>query len=115
MRLKDSLREPLGKHGDSIKTKAQGLQMSDNSSSIFHSNRYNAQAPCRHCDGIIRHEPWCITLHPLVYYAYQIVADPTKLTVADALILHSLGVIWGGKASQGNCQTNKPVESPTQA
>ena len=71
----------------------------------YHSNRYNAQAACEHCEGIIRHEPWCITLDPLVYYAYQIVADPSKLTAGDALILHSLGVTWAGKACQGNCKT----------
>jgi len=73
----------------------------------FHSNRYNAQAACEHCRGIIRHEPWCITLDLLVYYAFQIVADPSKLTVGDALILHSLGVTWGGKSCQGNGKTNK--------
>jgi hypothetical protein len=28
-------------------------------------------------------------------YAYQIVADATKITAGDALILHSLGVAWG--------------------
>ncbi len=89
--------------------------MSDNIPTIFHSNRYNAQAACPHCDGIIRHEPWCITLHPLVYYAFQIVADPSKLTVADALILHSLGVIWGGKTCQGDCKTTKTVASHSQA
>jgi hypothetical protein len=88
--------------------------MPDNNRAIFHSNRYHAQAACPHCDGIIRHEPWCITLHPAVFYAYQIVADPSKLTVADALILHSLGVIWGVKPCQGNCKTNQPVESRTQ-
>jgi len=69
--------------------------MADNSATIFHSNRYNAQAACKYCEGVIRHEPWCVTLHPTVYYAYQILADPSKLTTGDALILHSLGVIWG--------------------
>ena len=111
MRLEDSLREPPGKHGDSVTTKAPGLQMLDNTSAIYHSNRYNAQAACEHCEGIIRHEPWCITIDPAVFYAYQIVADPSKLTRGDALILHSLGVIWGGKACQGNCKTNKIMES----
>jgi hypothetical protein len=101
MRLEDSLREPPGKHGDSNDNQAQALQMSDNTSAIYHSNRYNAQAACEHCEGIIRPEPWCITIHPAVYYAYQIVADPSKLTLGDALILHSLGVIWGGKACRG--------------
>jgi hypothetical protein len=89
--------------------------MPDNSPAIFHSNRYHARAACPHCDGIIRHEPWCITLHPAVYYAYQIVSDPTKLTLGDALILHSLGVMWGEKACPGNCKTSKAVESRAQA
>lgn len=89
--------------------------MSDNTRPIFHSNRHHARAACPHCEGIIRHERWCITLHPLVYYAYLIVADPGKLTVGDALILHSLGVIWGGKACQRNCATNKSADSRAQA
>jgi len=59
------------------------------------SNRYSADAACKHCGGVIRHEPSCIMVNPLVCYAYDIVADPKKLTVADALILHSLGVTWG--------------------
>ena len=41
----------------------------------------------------------------LVWYAYQIVADASQLTLADALALHSLGVIWGGKTCVGNCKT----------
>jgi hypothetical protein len=89
--------------------------MSDNTSAIYHSNRYNAQAACEHCEGIIRHEPWCITIHPAVFYAYQIVADPSKLTLGDALILHSLGVIWEGKVCQGNCKTNQTVGWRAQA
>jgi len=72
----------------------------------FHSNRYSAESACEHCQGIFRHEPWCITHHPAVYYAYQIVADPGALTPGDALILHSLGVTWAGKACRGNCKTN---------
>jgi hypothetical protein len=70
----------------------------------YHSNRYNAQAACEHCEGIIRHEPWCITLDPLVYYAYQIVADAGKISVGDALILHSLGVSWATNPCQGGCK-----------
>ena len=61
--------------------------MSDNAPiSQFHSNRHHAQAACEHCAGVIRHEPWCITRDPMVYYAHQIVADPSKLTPGDALI-----------------------------
>lgn len=87
------------------------MRMSDNRSTIFHSNRYHAQAACEHCRGIIRHEPWCITLHPMVYYAYQIVADPGKLTVGDSLILHSLGVIWGRNECKDGCKTDKTALS----
>lgn len=45
----------------------------------------------------------------MVYYAYQIVADPSKLTLGDSLILHSLGVTWEGKKCQGGCNTNSSV------
>ncbi len=76
----------------------------------YHSNRYSADVACEHCAGIIRHEPWCITLSSNVHYAYQIVADPSKLSVGDALILHSLGVIWGAaKACQGDCKPDKTL------
>jgi hypothetical protein len=82
--------------------------MPDNSQAVWYvSNRYNAQEACEHCEGIIRHEPWCITIDPLVYYAYEIVSNPNKLTVEDALRLHALGVTWGGAACQGNCKANK--------
>ncbi len=60
----------------------------------FHSNRYCAQAACEHCDGVVRHEPWCITLNTEVVYAYKIVIDSSALTLGDALILHSLGAAW---------------------
>ena len=36
--------------------------MSHNEAALYHSNRYNAQAACEHCEGIIRHERWCQTL-----------------------------------------------------
>ena len=82
--------------------------MSDNEPTIrYHSKRSSAEAACGHCKGIIRHERWCITVDPAVYYAYQIVADPSKLTVGDALILHSLGAIWEEKACPGNSKPNK--------
>ena len=68
----------------------------------YYSNRYNEQAACEHCEGIIRHELCCIMVNLGVSYACQIVADPSKLTIGDGLILHSLGVIWGEKPGQEN-------------
>jgi hypothetical protein len=70
----------------------------------YHSNRYHADAACEHCQGIIRHERWCISFDAEVHYAYEIVADPTRLTFGDILILHSLGVIWGENSCRDNCQ-----------
>jgi hypothetical protein len=55
--------------------------------------RHNAEA-CEHCQGLTDHEPWCVTRDPSVCYAYQIVAEASKMTYADTLILHSLGVTW---------------------
>jgi hypothetical protein len=77
----------------------------------YHCNRYNAQAACEHCQGIIRHERWCITRDQLVYYAYQIVTDASKVTIGDSLILHSLGVIWGEKHCDGKCATKSLAQS----
>ncbi|MGB9361159.1 MAG: hypothetical protein WCA99_06130 [Candidatus Sulfotelmatobacter sp.] len=79
----------------------------------YHCNRYNAQAACEHCEGVIRHERWCITRDQLVYYAYQVVADPSKLTLGDSLILHSRGVVWGPKQCNGDCAKKAPEPSST--
>ena len=79
--------------------------MSENVGAMwYYSNQYNEQAACGHCKGIIRHEHWCSMLNQGVYYACQIVADPSKLTVGDGLILHSLAVIWGVNSFQGRLQ-----------
>ncbi len=72
--------------------------------SWYHTNRHNSQAACEHCGGIIRHEHWCITRDPIVYYAYDVVVHPEKLSPGDALILHSLGVAWD-KPCGAKCQT----------
>jgi hypothetical protein len=61
---------------------------------LLHSNKYSADLACGHCDGVIRHEPWCITQNASVRYAYQVITDPTHLSLADHLILHALGVTW---------------------
>jgi hypothetical protein len=61
---------------------------------IFHSNRYHAEATCEHCAGVIRHETWCITRNPQVFYAYDVVVNPGKMQLRDRLILHALGVNW---------------------
>ena len=60
----------------------------------YHSNRYHAESACEHCQGVIRHEHWCLALNPVVHYACEIVIYPDKLTIGDAIILHSLGVLW---------------------
>jgi len=71
--------------------------MSDNNVRWYHLNQYNALAACEHCQGVIRHEPWCMCAAPAVWYAYEVVADPSKLTMGDALMLHALGVVWDDK------------------
>ena len=62
-----------------------------------HSNRYSADSACGHCDGVIRHELWCITQNTSVQYAYQAVSDPDHLSAGDKLILHALGATWTAK------------------
>jgi len=59
---------------------------------LYHSKRYNAESACQHCEGIVHHEHWCLTLNPVVQCACEIVVHPDKLTIGDAIILHSLGV-----------------------
>jgi hypothetical protein len=66
--------------------------------SAYSDKKQNSQSTCTtctHCEGIFEHESWCATRDPRMAYAYQIVADATKITAGDALILHSLGVAWG--------------------
>jgi hypothetical protein len=70
----------------------------------YHSNQYSADTACRECQGVIRHEPWCITLNPRVVYAYDAVADAGRLTLEDELILHALGVRWANNSCQGTCR-----------
>jgi hypothetical protein len=63
-------------------------------SARYYSNRYTSPSACEHCGGIVRHERWCITRDPIVYYAFDVVVHPEKLNAGDVLILHSLGVSW---------------------
>jgi hypothetical protein len=72
--------------------------------SWYHSNQYNAQTACEHCEGIVRHEQWCITCDPLVQYAYSAVQEPEKLTFCDRLIIHALGVSWEKNRCAGACR-----------
>lgn len=61
---------------------------------VYHGNQYNTHSVCEYCQGIVEHERWCRTKEPRVCYAYLIAADPSKITLGDFLILHSLGVAW---------------------
>jgi hypothetical protein len=62
-----------------------------------HGNQYSADSACAHCEGVIRHEPWCSTQNARVQYAFQAALYPNHLTLHDSLILHALGVAWNGK------------------
>jgi hypothetical protein len=66
----------------------------ENQLPLSHSNKYSADSACGHCDGVLRHESWCITQNPCVQYAYHVVSDPSQLSPGDSLILHALGVAW---------------------
>jgi hypothetical protein len=57
--------------------------------------------------------PGALPGNPRVYYAYQIVADASTLTLGEEPILHSLGVTWGGKRCQGDCAANRPQPANT--
>jgi hypothetical protein len=71
---------------------------SANSAAWKHTVKYSAESSCEHCDGVIRHEPWCLTVNESVLYAYTILLDPGKLTLEDRLILHALGVAWSNNS-----------------
>jgi hypothetical protein len=35
----------------------------------YHANQYTAESACVHFNGIVGHEPWCITKNSSVRYA----------------------------------------------
>jgi hypothetical protein len=74
---------------------------------MSHSSQYSAHSACSHCDGVIRHEPWCVTLNASVEYAYQAISDPDRLSPGDHLILHALGASWAAKISYAGCASNE--------
>jgi hypothetical protein len=74
---------------------------------LHYSNQYNAESACLHCDGVVRHESWCVTESANVHYAFQAVLDPDQLTLGDHLILHALGVAWRAEGSRRNRGASK--------
>jgi hypothetical protein len=66
----------------------------NNVDSTQYSARNQAIRACEHCQGIVDHERWCVTCDPRVHYAFEIVRDPSLMTLTDTLILHSLGAAW---------------------
>jgi hypothetical protein len=73
-------------------------------SSWTHSNRYSADKACEHCEGIVRHESWCITHCEIIRYAYQAVVDASQLSAGDHIVLHALGVRWADNSCAGACK-----------
>jgi hypothetical protein len=69
----------------------------ENQLPLSYSNKYNSDSACGHCDGVLRHESWCITQNARVQYAYQVISDPSHLSRVDHLILHALGATWTTK------------------
>jgi hypothetical protein len=76
-----------------------------------HSNKYSAETACEHCEGVVRHEPWCITRSPEVLHAYGAVLEAGKLTEGDRLILHALGVTWMNNKCAGACKAVEKTAS----
>ena len=70
--------------------------------SLTHGNQYSADAACVHCDGLMAHEPWCITQNVRVQYAYQLINEPAHLSRGDQLILHALGATWTANKTRLN-------------
>ena len=67
----------------------------ENQLPLSHSNKYSADSACGHCDGVLRHEPWCVTQNASVQYAYKAVSDASHLSRVDHhLIFHALGAAW---------------------
>src|SRR5271165_2550295 len=69
----------------------------DDQQPLMFSNRYSSDSVCAYCDGIIRHEPWCVTRNVNVHYAHRAALFPNQLSLEDRIILHALGVAWRAK------------------
>ena len=78
----------------------------DPQSTLRISNQFNASSACEHCQGIVRHEPFCITLNTRVLYAHEIILDACKLTPGDQILLHGMSVAWEGKLCTGKSTTS---------
>ncbi len=73
----------------------------NNVNSAYHGKQIKPASACALCEGVFAHEAWCASRDPGASYAYQIVLDASKLTLADSLILHSLGVAWATPVPAG--------------
>jgi hypothetical protein len=67
---------------------------------LQYSNQYCGESACAHCEGVVRHESWCVTQSVTVQYAFRALSDPHQLSFEDELILHALGVIWNAERTQ---------------
>lgn len=64
------------------------------------SNKYNAAGCCTICNGVVRHEPWCVMVNKEMEYAFLLALNPTIITEGDTIELHSLGVLWHSGARE---------------
>jgi hypothetical protein len=59
-------------------------------SPLSHSNKYSADSACGHYEGVVRHEPWCVTQNASVQYAYRVISDPSHLSRRLACFRHCM-------------------------
>ena len=60
--------------------------------------RYNATCGCEFCGNVLDHQPWCDSQNPRVRYAHEVMVGRARLSQADQLYLHALGVAWRDEA-----------------
>lgn len=66
---------------------------------LYRTNWDGEITPCEHCQGRIRHQPWCITRNATVAYVFAAALDLRELTREDQILLHALGVSWPSTVS----------------
>ena len=81
---------------------------------IYISNKYHAAAACEHCEGIIRHARWCITVNVNVLYSYKCVLDAANMSAKDHEWLNEMGVLWVNIKSYGGGCSNSQDALQTQ-
>jgi hypothetical protein len=58
-------------------------------------NKYDAAGCCTICNGVVRHEPWCVMVNKEMEYAFLLAVNPTIITEGDTIESYILWACCG--------------------